>query len=159
MMYDERRETDSDPRIVEDIIAEHFPFDCNLIPIDAHTWAIHGSIPVAGDVILAEFSNREDAEAALKLLSAAEKTSRVPDSPPEAEEVDEELSMELHRLSTNAGLRGRPSGDAQCDNCLYYLENSAAFSYCWHPKVRILVGAEWSCQWWERGTESQGDTR
>jgi len=80
MMYDERRETDSDPRTIEDIIAEHFPFDCNLIPIDAHTWAIHGSIPVAGDVILAEFSNREDAEAALKLLSAAEKTGRVPDS-------------------------------------------------------------------------------
>ena len=22
-------------------------------------------------------------------------------------------------------------------------------SYCWHPKLRILVGAEWWCQWWD----------
>ena len=21
--------------------------------------------------------------------------------------------------------------------------------YCWHPKLRILVGAQWWCQWWE----------
>jgi hypothetical protein len=58
---------------VDDIIEEHFPFDCNLIPIGPHTWAIHGSIPVGGDVILAEFDNKDAAEAALKRLSAAEK--------------------------------------------------------------------------------------
>jgi hypothetical protein len=69
----ERRELKaSDLRAVEELIDEHFPFDCNVIPIDSHTWAIHGSIPVGGDVILAEFSNKEDADVALELLSAAE---------------------------------------------------------------------------------------
>jgi len=47
-------------------------------------------------------------------------------------------------------LRGAPSGEEQCENCLYYLENTAAISYCWHPKLRILVGANWWCQWWEK---------
>ena len=47
----------SDLRAVEALIDEHFPFDCDVIPIDSHTWAIHGSIPVDGDVILAEFNN------------------------------------------------------------------------------------------------------
>jgi hypothetical protein len=71
-------------------------------------------------------------------------------SRPEPKEIDEKLSMELRHLATNAGLRDTPSGDAQCENCVYYLENAAEISYCWHPKLRILVGAEWLCQWWER---------
>ena len=62
----------SDLRAVEELIDEHFPFDCDVIPIDSHTWAIHGSIPVGGDVILAEFNKKEDAEVALELLSAAQ---------------------------------------------------------------------------------------
>ena len=47
-------------------------------------------------------------------------------------------------------LRGHPSGEEQCENCLYYLENTAEISYCWHQKLRILVGANWWCQWWEK---------
>ena len=46
-------------------------------------------------------------------------------------------------------VKGRPSGEEKCENCRYYLENTADISYCWHPKLRILVGAEWWCQWWE----------
>ena len=38
----------------------------------------------------------------------------------------------------------------QCDNCRYYLEPTASISYCWHQKLRILVGATWWCQWWEK---------
>jgi hypothetical protein len=26
----------------------------------------------------------------------------------------------------------------------------AKISYCWHPKLRILVGGPWWCQWWEK---------
>jgi len=33
---------------------------------------------------------------------------------------------------------------------VYYLENTADISYCWHPKLRILVGGTWWCQWWEK---------
>ncbi len=71
---------------------------------------------------------------------------------PEPKQVDEELSMELRIRASNAGLRGTPESTEQCDNCIYYLENTAAVSYCWHPKLRILVGAEWWCQWWEATT-------
>jgi hypothetical protein len=68
---------------------------------------------------------------------------------PEPKPVDETLSMELQILASNAVLRGRPSGDEQCHNCRYYLDETADFSYCWHPKIRILVGDNWWCQWWE----------
>lgn len=68
---------------------------------------------------------------------------------PEPKEIDERLAIELRHLSENAVLKGRPSGDEKCENCRYYLENTAELSYCWHPKLRILVGAEWWCQWWE----------
>ena len=62
----------------------------------------------------------------------------IPD--PEPKEIDEKLSIELRHLSDNAVLRGHPPGEEQCENCLYYLENTAEISYCWHPKLRILVG-------------------
>jgi hypothetical protein len=68
---------------------------------------------------------------------------------PEPKPVDETLSMELQILASNAVLRGRPSGDEQCHNCRYYLDETADFSYCWHPKIRILVGDNWWCQWWD----------
>jgi hypothetical protein len=72
---------------------------------------------------------------------------------PEPQEIDETRSMELRHVSTNAGLRGRPSGEMRCRNCRYYLENTEDISYCWHPKLRILVGTDWWCQWWESTSE------
>lgn len=68
---------------------------------------------------------------------------------PEPKEIDEKLSMELRILSDNAVLKGHPNGEEKCENCRYYLENTADISYCWHQKLRILVGAEWWCQWWD----------
>jgi len=47
-------------------------------------------------------------------------------------------------------LKGQPYGDERCDNCLYYLNPDETISYCWHPKLRILVGGAWWCQWWEK---------
>jgi hypothetical protein len=72
----------------------------------------------------------------------------IPD--PEPKEIDEKLAIELRHLAENAVLRGHPSDSEQCENCLYYLENTAEISYCWHPKLRILVGENWWCQWWEK---------
>ena len=46
--------------------------------------------------------------------------------------------------------KGVPYGDEKCGNCLYYLNPDDKLAYCWHPKLRILVGAEWWCQWWEK---------
>jgi hypothetical protein len=62
----------TDMRMVEALIDEHFPFDRDVIRIESDTWAIHGPIPVNGNVILAEFETREDAEVALELLWTAE---------------------------------------------------------------------------------------
>ena len=78
--------------------------------------------------------------------------------PPEPKEIDEKLSMELRILSSNAVLRGHPSGDERCGNCRYYLEPTADLSYCWHQKLRILVGADWWCQWWDKDPDAAGPT-
>ncbi len=75
-------------------------------------------------------------------------------APPEPQEIDESRSMELRHLSINAGLRGSPAGSERCENCSYYLEETADISYCWAPKLRILVGADWWCQWWETSAAS-----
>jgi hypothetical protein len=37
--------------------------DSDIIQVDDHTWAIHGNIPVDGEVIIAEFDLAEQAEA------------------------------------------------------------------------------------------------
>jgi hypothetical protein len=68
---------------------------------------------------------------------------------PEPKEIDEKTSMELRHLAANAVLIGKPSGAEKCENCRYYLEPHADVSYCWHPKLRILVGSNWWCQWWD----------
>ena len=37
---------------------------------------------------------------------------------PEPKEIDEKLAMELRHLTANAVLKGAPSGNEQCDNCV-----------------------------------------
>lgn len=69
---------------------------------------------------------------------------------PEPKPIDEKLAIELRHLAENAVLKGVPYGEERCENCLYYLEPDAEISYCWHPKLRILVGTQWWCQWWEK---------
>ena len=69
--------------------------------------------------------------------------------PPEPKEIDEKLSMDLRILASNAVLKGVPSGQEKCENCLYYLNPDDSISYCWHPQLRILIGEDWWCQWWE----------
>ena len=68
---------------------------------------------------------------------------------PEPKPIDEKLSFELRHLADNAVLKAMPSGNEKCENCRYYLEPHKDISYCWHQKLRILVGAEWWCQWWD----------
>ena len=79
-------------------------------------------------------------------------------APPEPKEIDETRSMEFRHLSANATLRGSASSEQRCENCRYYLENTADISYCWHPKLRILVGAEWWCQWWESSSDDDSSS-
>lgn len=68
---------------------------------------------------------------------------------PEPKPIDEKISLELRHLADDATLRGAPNDNEQCSNCYYYAEPDKKISYCWHMKLRILVGAEWWCQWWD----------
>jgi len=70
--------------------------------------------------------------------------------PPEPKEIDEKNWMEFQHFIERAVLRGHPSGEEKCQNCLYYLDTDSDLTYCWHQQIRILVGAEWWCQWWEK---------
>lgn len=58
--------------VVQALIAEHCHASCSLTAIDQRTWAILGSIAYDGEVILAEFETREDAEIALEQFSTPE---------------------------------------------------------------------------------------
>ena len=74
-----------------------------------------------------------------------DETSDVPTPKP----IDEQRALELKHLAEDAVLRAVPQGDERCSNCLYYLNPDEELTYCWHPKLRILVGGNWWCQWWE----------
>ena len=69
---------------------------------------------------------------------------------PEPKEIDEKLSIQLRHQAQDAVLRGEPYGAEECGNCLYYMNPDEKIAYCWHPKLRILVGTKWWCQWWEK---------
>jgi hypothetical protein len=68
---------------------------------------------------------------------------------PAPKPIDEQRALELKHLAEDAILRARPNQDESCRNCLYYLNPDEELTYCWHPKLRLLVGADWWCQWWE----------
>jgi hypothetical protein len=46
---------------LEELVDEHAIVSGDLIEIDSHTWAIHGSVAVDGEVIMAEYSSAEEA--------------------------------------------------------------------------------------------------
>jgi hypothetical protein len=72
---------------------------------------------------------------------------------PEPKEIDSKKWLEWKDVLERATLKGHPysagGANERCDNCLYYLDVSEEISYCWHPELRILVGGDWWCQWWE----------
>ena len=71
----------------------------------------------------------------------------VPPSP--GRRLVERVHLRRH-LAEDAILRGKPNGEEACGNCLFYLNPDDDLAYCWHPKLRILVGGTWWCQWWEK---------
>ena len=58
--------------IVQALIDQHARVARDIVPIDNDTWAIHGLIAVDGEVIMAEFTDMREAEAAVVRLCAAE---------------------------------------------------------------------------------------
>jgi hypothetical protein len=62
--------TEAEEMAVKEVLDEHIPVVG--ISLVGETWAIYGSIPVDGEVIVAEFDNRADAQTALEEIAAAE---------------------------------------------------------------------------------------
>ena len=65
------------------------------------------------------------------------------------EEVMERENQAFLVLRREAQLKGSPAGEQRCDACRYYVGEFKKTAYCNHPKVEILVGADWWCRWWE----------
>jgi hypothetical protein len=57
-------------RFLRELIEEQATIAGDVAEIDSHTWAIHGVIPVGGDVIMAEFETYDQARIVLDELSA-----------------------------------------------------------------------------------------
>jgi len=57
---------------LEGLLAEHATIAGDVIELGEHTWAIHGSIAVDGDEILAEFETESRARMVLGQLPSAE---------------------------------------------------------------------------------------
>jgi hypothetical protein len=64
----------------------------------------------------------------------------------DAMEQENEAFLAIQR---EAKLKGSPNGDQRCDNCKYYVAEYKKIAYCNYPKLEMLVGWDWWCQWWE----------
>jgi hypothetical protein len=56
----------ADPEgVIDALLLQQTRLAGDIVEVDHDTWAIHGSIPVDGEVIVAEFRREADARAAL----------------------------------------------------------------------------------------------
>lgn len=74
-MSDSRAEQpDSQLMFLRELLGEQATVAGDVVEIGLGTWAIHGSIPVDGDVIMAEYGTRDQARRALQALTATSVT-------------------------------------------------------------------------------------
>ena len=73
--------SEHDPQLafLQELIAEHATVAGDVLEIDEHTWAIHGTIALDGDVIMAEYDTEAHAHIVLDELSSP--PSEMPDRP------------------------------------------------------------------------------
>jgi hypothetical protein len=64
---------------LQQLVEDRATVAADVVEVDAHTWVVHGVIPVGGDVIMAEFETQDQAKKALRRLSAPEH-SPLPDA-------------------------------------------------------------------------------
>ena len=70
-MHADRCPRPPDPQLVflEQLVADRATIAGDVIELNEHTWAIHGSIAVDGDVIMAEYDSEQRADLALRELA------------------------------------------------------------------------------------------
>lgn len=54
---------------LRELVEEHATIAGDILEVGPHTWAIHGSIPVDGEVILAEYDTQNAARQILRELA------------------------------------------------------------------------------------------
>ena len=57
---------------LQELVAEHATISSDIVGVGTHTWAIHGSIAVDGEVIVAEYDTPDQARLVLDQLSSAD---------------------------------------------------------------------------------------
>ena len=57
---------------LQELLAQRATISGDIIVVGAHTWAIHGSISVDGEVIMAEYDNPDQARLVLGELFAVD---------------------------------------------------------------------------------------
>ena len=65
-----REQPDRQLEFLNELLEEHARIAGDIVVIGAHTFAIHGVIPVDGDVLMAEFDTYDQARLALVTLAA-----------------------------------------------------------------------------------------
>jgi len=80
-------------QFMAELVNSHTAIAGDIVQLGISTWAIHGSIPVDGEVLLAEYSSFEEARAALAVLS--------PNLAPDAEAQRENRSA--HQVASPSG--------------------------------------------------------
>lgn len=68
-------------------------------------------------------------------------------------EREREGMMLMHRAE-DALLDHQPHEGEKCKDCKWYVGFDGV-AYCWHQKIRMLVGPDWWCQWFETEEESE----
>jgi hypothetical protein len=78
-MNDERSEKpDHQFQFLHRLVEQNAIVAGDIVEIDTHIWAIHGSIPRDGDVLMAEFDTLDHARVALRQLSTPERAPHPP---------------------------------------------------------------------------------
>lgn len=73
-----------DPQLefLQGLASDHATIAGDVVQLGTDTWAIHGSIPVDGDVLLAEYETRARAKQVLDQLPARDVGTVPPPTPP-----------------------------------------------------------------------------
>jgi hypothetical protein len=72
------QQPDRQLQFLQELAAGHATIAGDVVEVDTRTWAIHGSIAVDGEVLMAEYDTRELAQRALQQLPAAEPRPAAP---------------------------------------------------------------------------------
>lgn len=71
-------QSDGQLLFLQELLAGHATIDGDVVEVGTHAWAIHGSIAVDGEVIMAEYDTQHQARLVLDKLAAAEHGTAAP---------------------------------------------------------------------------------